>query len=291
MALALFNRFRKTPKVTDPLNRVDLCFVVDSTGSMQPFINAAQQQLIDVIQKLSDTNSIDLQIGLVEYRDHPPQDNSFVTRINPLIGDLKKMRKIVSGLEADGGGDASEAVYDGVFEACTNMEWREFSCRFVLLVGDAPPHGAVNRVEVASDGRAVRRRTRSISDAWLDGCPCGLEVNAVTAAAENNRVTIHALLMENTPITVESFAEIARATGGHFALATVADDVVSRIISVLDAEFRNMEFDSRILETIRKLGCIDVQAAANDASCPRLLAASSIARLGRRGFLQELALS
>jgi len=289
MALALFNRLRKAPEVTEPLNRVDLCFAVDSTGSMQPFINAAQQQLIDVIQKLSARSPIDMQIGLVEYRDHPPQDKSFVTRINPLIGDLKKMRKIVSGLEADGGGDAPEAVYDGVFEACTKMEWREFSCRFVLLIGDAPPHGAVNRVGMDSTGRTARRRTAVISDAWIDGCPCGLEVNAVTAAAENNRVTIHALAMENTPVTVESFTEIARATGGHFALATVADDVVSRIISMLDDEFRDMKFDGRMLETVRKLGRIDVQAAANDASCPRLLAASSIARLGKRGFLKEFA--
>ena len=210
MALALFNRLRKAPEVTEPLNRVDLCFAVDSTGSMQPFIKAAQQQLIDVIQKLSARSSIDMQIGLVEYRDHPPQDKSFVTRINPLIGDLKKMRKIVSGLKADGGGDAPEAVYDGVFEACTKMEWRDFSCRFLLLVGDSPPHGAVSREADETNGRTPRRRRVLISDAWPDGCPCGIDLNAVTAAAENNRVTIHAVAMENTPVTVESFAEIAR---------------------------------------------------------------------------------
>ena len=290
MALTfLFNRSKKTLEVLEPMNRVDLCFVIDSTGSMQPFIKTAQQKLIDLIEKLSAKSSIDLQIGLVEYRDHPPQDTSFVTRVNPLIGDLKRMRKIVDGLKADGGGDTPEAVYDGVFEACTKMQWRDFSCRFLLLVGDSPPHGAANREADHFNGRTSRRRRPVIIDSWPDGCPCGLDVNSVTAAAENNRATIHALAMENSPVTVESFAEIARGTGGHFSLAAGADDVVSRIVSVLDAEFRDMEFDGRMLRSIRRLGCVDVQAAANDASCPRLLAASSIARLGKRGFLQEFA--
>jgi len=33
----------------DGLNHVDLCFVVDTTGSMQPFISAAQAALLDTV--------------------------------------------------------------------------------------------------------------------------------------------------------------------------------------------------------------------------------------------------
>src|SRR5262245_46340077 len=100
------------------LRNVDVCYVIDSTGSMQPFIAAAQQQLIDTMQRLSKNSFISLRIGLVEYRDHPPQDQSFVTRVNQLTGELDKMRKVINRLRADGGGDVPEAVYDGVFEAC-----------------------------------------------------------------------------------------------------------------------------------------------------------------------------
>ena len=35
------------------LNHVDLCFVIDTTGSMGGFIQAAKQQLLDTIQLLS----------------------------------------------------------------------------------------------------------------------------------------------------------------------------------------------------------------------------------------------
>lgn len=70
--------------MTKALNYVDLCFVIDTTGSMGSFIQAAKQQLLDTIQLLSADSDIDLQVGLVEYRDHPPQDSSFVTRVYPL---------------------------------------------------------------------------------------------------------------------------------------------------------------------------------------------------------------
>ena len=271
---------KTTSDVEKLLSAVDLCFVVDSTGSMQPFIDAAQRRLIDTMKELSAKSSVDLRIALVEYRDHPPQDNSFVTRVNQLTPDLEMMQEVINGLKADGGGDAPEAVYDGVFDACTKVEWRPFSSRFVLLVGDAPPHGA-------RQSEQGRRGHATVSDAWPDGCPCGLTGNTVTAAAETNRVTIHALSMQDTPVTVDSFAELARGSGGHFALASVAGDVVSKIIEVLDAEFRDVEFDRRVLEAVRRLERIDVGAAADAEGCSRLEAASSIARLGKRGFLQE----
>src|SRR5215813_11529699 len=97
--------FEITSDVAKLLRGVDLCFVVDSTGSMQPFIDAAQRQLLDTTKQLSAKSSVDLRIGLVEYRDHPPQDKSFVTRINQLTADLKRMQRVINRLKADGGGD------------------------------------------------------------------------------------------------------------------------------------------------------------------------------------------
>ncbi|XGW00588.1 MAG: VWA domain-containing protein [Leptolyngbya sp. BL-A-14] len=127
--------------MTKTLNQVDLCFVVDTTGSMGAFIEAAKQHLLRAIAALRQQNNLDLQVGLVEYRDHPPQDHSFVTRRYELTADFRKMQKVINGLKADGGGDAPEAVYDGVRDACTTMRWRQYSYRMALLVGDAPPHG------------------------------------------------------------------------------------------------------------------------------------------------------
>jgi hypothetical protein len=54
---------------TKALNQVDVCFIVDTIGSIGSFIKAAKQQLLDAISLLSSDREIDLRVGLVEYRD------------------------------------------------------------------------------------------------------------------------------------------------------------------------------------------------------------------------------
>ncbi len=44
-----------------------------------------------------------VQFGLVEYRDHPPEDTTFVTRVHPLTSSISKMKKYVDHMRADGG--------------------------------------------------------------------------------------------------------------------------------------------------------------------------------------------
>ena len=281
----------------DALNHVDLCFVVDTTGSMQPFISAAQAALLDTVEALSARSGVDMRVGLVEFRDHPPQEMSFVTRHYPLTNDLGEMRKVINGLRADGGGDHPEAVYDGVCEAAVLTEWRAHSCRFILLVGDAPPHGyAPPRViEEAAAARAPGRRsgrTRGHVAADAGGargssCRCGLDAAQVTAAAEENRVTVHALPMSEDVHTRGAFTELAQGTGGECAEQSDAGAVVGRIGQMLDAEFRSLQFDRQVLEFSARLQSLDAGEIGESLGCSRLQAAAAVARLGRRGFLQN----
>jgi von Willebrand factor type A domain len=265
--------------MTNAFNQVDLCFVIDTTGSMGSFIQTAQRQLLDTIRLLSADSDIDLQVGLVEYRDHPPQDRSFVTCAYPLTADLKRMQQTINKLKADGGGDAPEAVYDGVLDACIQMKWRSHSCRFILLVGDAPPHGFV--ANSAPDAAGLNSFTHSDPARY----PKGLTVQAVTAAAEQARVTVHALCMVEDRLTVQSFGAIATATGGRCASVNNAQQVLTQIVAMLNAEFRDLAFDRQVLETVQNLGHLDMSQTANILDCPPLQVAAAIARLGKRGFL------
>lgn len=269
--------------MTKALNHVDLCFVVDTTGSMGSFIQAAQQQLLHTIGLLSADSSIDLEIGLVEYRDHPPQDPSFVTRLYPLTANLKAMQQAINKLKADGGGDGPEAVYSGVHDACMKMKWRPYSCRFVLLVGDAPPHGFAAWLRAMAP--TERLGGGNYGDAWPDGCPSGFNVQSVTAAAETQRVTVHSICMGGDTLAMRAFSAIASGTGGQAANAANAKDVISQMVAMLGSEFRDLAFDSQVLETVLQLGTPDSDGVAETLAIPRLQAAAAIARLGKRGFL------
>src|SRR5688572_27666599 len=102
------------------INAVDLAFIVDTTGSMSGFIDAAQRQMLTMIEQIAGAADVSLQLGVVQYRDHPPQDR-LVYSVFPFVADLSKAQKTIRSLVAHGGGDGPEAVLDGVCAACTEL--------------------------------------------------------------------------------------------------------------------------------------------------------------------------
>jgi hypothetical protein len=281
--------------MSEELNQVDVCFVIDTTGSMSAFLQAAKQQLLDTMQRLRAHSGLDLYLGLVEYRDHPPQDSTFVTRSYALTPDRKAMEKVIRALQAAGGGDTPEAVYDGIHAACTQMRWRAHSARFALLVGDAPPHGfrahrppETEPEEPAPTGRHARgRRTvpYNVDEGWANGCPCGLTAHSVTAALETKQIVLHALCMINSPPTLEAFTDLAVPTGGQCARVSGAERVLAQIEAMLTENFSDLAFDRQVLEAVQTEPDWDSRLLAERLGSPRLRVASSLARLGKRHLL------
>lgn len=270
---------------SDPLSRVDLCFVIDTTGSMGGVIRAAQQTLLDTIERLSKHSGANLQIGLVAYRDHPPQDRSYVTRIHPLTDNRKRMEKVIGNLRPHGGGDGPEAVYQGLYDAVTQMAWREHSSRYIMLVSDAPPHGFGTWYRETYEA-GLNLRTEG--DAWPQGCPSGLDVLSVTAAAEEHGVTIFALCMGGWNATKLAFSALATGTGGPRATAGNAIVVINEIEALLKNEYEHLAFDRQTLDIAQHLGHFDARQLAADLSCSEGRVAASLGRLGRRGLLDSV---
>ncbi len=255
----------------NPLNQVDLAFIVDTTGSMGPFIDLARRQMIATLQALTDDASlpVELQAGLVQYRDHPPQDRSFVYRVHKFDSRLKRFQKTINKLKPDGGGDAPEAVYDGLKAACDKLAWRPHSRRIGVLVGDAPPHG------YHSDS----------GDGFPDGCPCGMTADSTTALFEENGITLYALGL--TRGVRPSFSHLACFTGGDYFDATQRDKVIEVLKTVLVAEFKNLAFDQRVLEVCKANAQWSSDAVAAELESGRGKVAASLSRLGRRGLIKQ----
>jgi len=248
------------------INALDLAFVVDTTGSMSGLIAAAQRQMIGMVDALSQTAGAAMRLGVVEYRDHPPQD-PLVYRVHGLTADLATARKTIDGLRADGGGDGPESVLDGVLAACRELEWREHARRIAVLVGDSPPHGLGAR-----------------GDGFPRGCPCGETIESVTAAAEEARITLYALGL--TRGVTESFTRLSALTGGEFFATGSGDAALDQLKALLEAEFGTLDFDRRVLDgwNVRPGIPLDELATALGSSRPAVSAALS--RLGARRLLQ-----
>ena len=122
------------------VKQLDLVFTMDCTGSMGSYIAAAKQNIESIVDKLAAQEKIDLRFGLVAYRDHPPQDQTYVTRTFAFCASVEEMRANLSTLSAQGGGDGPEAVEAGLKDTL-EMPWRPAATKVCILIADAPPHG------------------------------------------------------------------------------------------------------------------------------------------------------
>ena len=120
--------------------RVEVVFVLDTTGSMGGLIHAAKEKIWSIASTLAQAQQApEISMGLVAYRD---RGDAYVTRIIDLNRDLDSMYSKLMDFRADGGGDGPEAVNEALEAAIEGMSWSRdpSTYRVVFLVGDAPPH-------------------------------------------------------------------------------------------------------------------------------------------------------
>ncbi|KAG8938100.1 hypothetical protein FRC00_000632, partial [Tulasnella sp. 408] len=129
----------------DPNRKLlDLVFIQDCTGSQGSYIASATKNIEEIYSAIHQSERLvsqdDLRIGLIAFRDHPPQDHTYVTRNFGFSSDPKQVQEHLKSLYAAGGGDGPEAVTAALGEAL-EMDWRPTASKMVVLIADAPPHG------------------------------------------------------------------------------------------------------------------------------------------------------
>jgi Mg-chelatase subunit ChlD len=221
-------------QVDEKLHQLDVIFVIDSTGSMSPAISTVQTRLQSFAAALAGAPfQPSVAIGVVAYRDHPPEDQTFVVRVHPLTEDLEVAQANVNRLLAAGGGDGAEAALDGVHAALHNLEPRKFAHRVIILVGDAPPHGAGGK-----------------RDRWPMGCPCGLTILDLATDAIEQGVAIHTVGVGNDQAMIESFRELAMLSGGTFVPLAELSTLIPRALDLLGVEMAKMAADEAVFDTL-----------------------------------------
>jgi hypothetical protein len=182
---------------------LDLAVLIDATGSMGAHIAEVRARLVELVDALRASPLCrDLRLAVVAYRDHPPEDRTFVTQVTPFTADVAAVCEVVMRLEADGGGDGPEAVTDGLHDV-VRLAWRPGAAKAAVWFGDAPPHG----VEPALD-------------AFPQGCPCGHHWFTQAESLREMGVALYAI---GCLPTLRSFVgaeamyrQAARATRGMF---------------------------------------------------------------------------
>jgi Mg-chelatase subunit ChlD len=148
-AVLLYPTIRGQAAITPPprdivapvaAKRVEVVFVLDTTGSMGGLIHAAKEKIWSIASTLAQAQQApEISMGLVAYRD---RGDAYVTRVVDLDRDLDSMYAKLMDFSADGGGDGPEAVNEALDAAINRISWSrdQSTYRVVFLVGDAPPH-------------------------------------------------------------------------------------------------------------------------------------------------------
>lgn len=120
---------------------LDICFVIDTTGSMMDAINNAKDNMEQIVNQISQKSS-DYRVAIVDFRDFSSRsgdsaDYPAKLQLN-FSSEMDQIQAGIDGLSIGYGGDSEETVYSGLMLAAS-LEWRADAQHIVILIGDAGP--------------------------------------------------------------------------------------------------------------------------------------------------------
>jgi hypothetical protein len=141
------NRALAAKKGLDALEGVDLdlVFVVDMTGSMQPWVDGLFAAISDLAKSMELNPKVSgrVRLGLWGYQDNPGFSGiQYLTKcFTPTLLNAADFTTVLDGLKVNKKTPDKypEDVFSGVSEAIRKTQWRSKN-RFVMVIGDAPGH-------------------------------------------------------------------------------------------------------------------------------------------------------
>jgi Mg-chelatase subunit ChlD len=127
-------------RAADVTPKIEVSFVLDTTGSMGQLIGGAKQKIWTIArQVVAGRPTPAIKLGLIGFRDRGDQ---YVTKVFDLSDDLDAVYGHLMEFQVGGGGDTPESVNQALNEAVTKISWSRDSntLKLIFLVGDAPPH-------------------------------------------------------------------------------------------------------------------------------------------------------
>nr|XP_034308119.1 alpha-protein kinase vwkA-like [Crassostrea gigas] len=213
-------------------DKLDLAFAMDCTGSMGRRIESAKQNIENIMQRISSSGTSKIRFGLVEYRDHPPQDKSFITRKHDFTPDLSTMKSWLTDCSADGGGDTPEAVADALYDVL-HLSWRSDATKICVLISDAPPHGLTQ-----SDN--------------FPQCPAGHDPVCITFELAKKGVVLYSVGCGLSGNVMEFFMAIAFKAGGQYVPLSNASNLAEVIIGGAQEEVSLEKWMTEVDEEVQR---------------------------------------
>jgi serine/threonine-protein kinase PpkA len=184
---------------------VDIVFVMDTTGSMQPYIDALLEVITKVVTGLVESRmELKFQFGFVGYQDATTKsgieytDKVFTESLLQASQFKEALRTVRANRETQD--EYEEDVIAGVHAAITKCPWRPKSLKLIIHAGDAPPLPDIKEGDRRGD----------------PGSTTGLTVQAVRDAADAAAIGIFSIQVLDPAF--QRYHEAAERAFGTLAL-------------------------------------------------------------------------
>ncbi|CAF0745038.1 unnamed protein product [Rotaria sordida] len=221
---------------SDMPTELDLAFIIDATSSMGSYISSAKENMRKIIQDIIISERCLLNVALILYRDHPPQDHTFVIKVNDFTDDAEKVKKHIDAAVAQGGGDFPEAIAPALHAAVHTLSWRKNAVKIALLIADAPPHG------LGISG-----------DSWPNGDPSGHDPVECAALLAERSVTLYTIGCEPTATPYRDFfMALSFKTGGQYIPLANCSNLASVIVGSAKEEISLERLIAQVHEEVMR---------------------------------------
>lgn len=224
-------------------NPLQICLVMDKTGSMGRMIDAAKKSLTKAIDGAGESSQGPKELSVICYEDYPQlsqlgtrnllylSDELDLSRKPIFVSDTTRAKTFLNGMQAQGGGDIAEML-EAALALATILPWNTDgrSVQTIYLALDAPPHAHLkNKTLCYSDNfstaEAISRaqrdnlfpqipclRNTKHSEDWLTQCiilaKTGIVINPIICTTDDigliHLATFIALLTGGTPVFLPS---------------------------------------------------------------------------------------
>jgi Mg-chelatase subunit ChlD len=213
----------------DASDGLDLCFAVDTTGSMGDDIANAKSNMTRILDELTE-KSDNFRVALIDYRDFPGRSASVDYPSKVQLGfssDKDLITSAINGLTLGNGGDTPETVYSALMQA-VGLDWRENATKAIIILGDAPPH----------DPEPDTGYTLNSVSAALYNADVGIILeesdDRVLGDAKDSLIKVFSIGTNASTQAAAVFAEISGKTGGSYTGVEDASGVSDAIIESIE---------------------------------------------------------
>ena len=216
------------------LRKLDLAFVVDTTGSMSDDIRQVKADMKEYLNDL-DESGMDFRIAIVDYRDFPERsgyrDYPYRVQID-FTSDYDVILAGIEGLSIGSGGDWQETVYSALIDGVNELSWRSDAGKAAILMGDAPALDPEPYTNYTADDTIRSLKTGSI--AMEDHIKAAGFLSAsqmiTPMANERSAITLFAIATNSRAEVVDNFTYLTKGTGGETYTLTSGTSDISKII-------------------------------------------------------------